>query len=57
MSYKIGKGQYAGKGERNYQINIFDDNHKIVDSFVFYGSHKRAKSLAQRKVKELENKE
>ena len=53
MSYQIGKGQYAGKGGKNYPINILDDNNHIIESFIVYGSHKTAKEKAQEKVNEL----
>lgn len=53
MGYSIGKGQYAGKGGKNFPVEIMDDEGKTVCSFTVYGSHKTAKEKAKAKIKEL----
>ena len=53
MSYKIGKGQYAGKGGKNFPVSIFDENGNQIKSFKVYGNHKTAKKEAEEKIKEL----
>lgn len=57
MSYKIGKGQYAGRGQKNYPVEILDANNKVVESFTVYGNRGTAKTQAKNKIKELTDKE
>ena len=57
MSFKISKGQYAGKGGKNFSVSIFDESGKQVESFTVYGKHKTAKIEAEKRIKELTDKE
>lgn len=53
MGYTIGKGQYSGKGGKNFTVEIMDYEGKKVCSFTVYGTHKTAKEKAKAKIKEL----
>ena len=52
MSFEIGKGQYAGKGGKNYPVTILDENKNVVAEFEIYGSHGTAKEKAKQYIKD-----
>lgn len=57
MTYKIGKGQYAGKGGKNFPVTILDENGNKKDSFTVYGNHGTAKKEAEKVIKKLSSEE
>ena len=54
MTYKIGKGQYAGKGNKNYPVQILNEEKKVIHTTTLYGSHQSVKKKAEKLAESFE---